>query len=77
MVHRGTTRESKTRRERNASTPIDKARRHRNKLRIWRRATKRLEARSREVAPEYEKAPHQAELFCMPALLEGVQKNAA
>lgn len=43
MVHRGTTRESRTKGGRAfSSTPEDKSRRHRNKLRIWRRALKRL-----------------------------------
>jgi hypothetical protein len=41
MVHRGTTRESKARKLRAASTPDDKFRRHRNKMRIWRRAIKK------------------------------------
>ena len=46
MVHRGTTRESKTRKMRVASTPDDKFRRHKNKQRIWRRAIKRLQVQA-------------------------------
>lgn len=42
MVHRGTTREPKGLKARMASTPDAKLRRHRNKLRIWRRCVKRL-----------------------------------
>ncbi|HEY0979423.1 MAG TPA: hypothetical protein VGE23_01105 [Candidatus Paceibacterota bacterium] len=42
MVHRGTTRESKNLRDFRSSTPLAKWRRHRNKMRIWRRAVKRL-----------------------------------
>lgn len=42
MVHRGTTREPKALRARTPSTPEAKLRRHRNKLRIWKRCVKRL-----------------------------------
>ncbi|HEY0948487.1 MAG TPA: hypothetical protein VGE53_03365 [Candidatus Paceibacterota bacterium] len=42
MVHRGTTRETKGLRALRSSTPSLKLRRHRNKMRIWRRAVKRL-----------------------------------
>jgi hypothetical protein len=45
MVHRGNTREPKFLNEpRKLSTPEEKYRRHKNKLRIWRRAVKRLAA---------------------------------
>lgn len=42
MVHRGTTRESRHLRMRSVSTAGQKQRRHRNKMRIWRRAVRRL-----------------------------------
>lgn len=42
MVHRGTTRESKHLRARRDSTIEDKYRRHKNKMRIWKRCRERL-----------------------------------
>ena len=43
MVHRGTSRESRKLQVRSVSTAEQKLRRHRNKMRIWRRAVRRLE----------------------------------
>ncbi|MES2931103.1 MAG: hypothetical protein V4682_00200 [Patescibacteria group bacterium] len=44
MVHRGTTRESKRIREDRVSTPLQKQKRHKNKMRIWRRCVAKLAA---------------------------------
>lgn len=49
MVHRGTTRESKNRRAVRQSTIEEKYRRHKNKVRIWRRCVARLAYIQQEV----------------------------